>query len=68
MVPSVNVVVANDAGDISMIYRTDDWAVPGSALDLGESLPAAAVRETLEETGITCEITGAGSDFRPPPG
>ncbi len=51
-----------------MIYRTDDWAVPGSALDLGESLPAAAVRETLEETGITCEITGAGSDFRPPPG
>ena len=27
-------------------------------MDLGESLVDTAVRETLEETGITCEITG----------
>ena len=43
-----------------MIRRTDNdnWAVPGGAIDLGESVAQAAVRETKEETGIDCEITG----------
>jgi ADP-ribose pyrophosphatase YjhB (NUDIX family) len=60
LVPSVNVVVINDAGDILMIRRTDNsnWAVPGGAIDLGESVAQAAVRETLEESGIECAITG----------
>ncbi|MEU0239705.1 NUDIX domain-containing protein [Nocardiopsis sp. NPDC006198] len=60
LVPSVNVFVVNERDEVLMIRRTDNdnWAVPGGALDLGESVPAAAVRETLEETGIHCEITG----------
>ncbi|MDN3355848.1 NUDIX domain-containing protein [Actinomadura sp. DC4] len=60
MVPSVNVVVVNDEGDILLIRRTDNnnWALPGGAIDLGESASQAAIRETQEETGITCEITG----------
>jgi 8-oxo-dGTP pyrophosphatase MutT (NUDIX family) len=60
LVPSVNVFVVNDAGDILMIRRTDNdnWAVPGGAIDLGESVAQAAVRETVEESGIECEITG----------
>jgi ADP-ribose pyrophosphatase YjhB (NUDIX family) len=59
LVPSVNVVVVN-AGEILMIRRTDNdnWAVPGGAIDLGESVAQAAVRETREESGIECEITG----------
>lgn len=58
MVPSVNVVIENDAGEILMIQRSDNgnWAVPGGAIDLGESMSQAAVRETKEETGIDCEI------------
>ena len=60
LVPAVNVVVVNDAGEILLIRRTDNgnWALPGGAVDLGESVAQAAVRETLEESGIECTITG----------
>jgi ADP-ribose pyrophosphatase YjhB (NUDIX family) len=60
MVPSVNVVVENDRGQILLIRRSDNdnWALPGGAIDLGESMTQAAVRETAEETGIDCEVTG----------
>jgi ADP-ribose pyrophosphatase YjhB (NUDIX family) len=58
MVPSVNVVIENQAGEILMIRRSDNgnWAVPGGAIDLGESVSQAAVRETKEESGIDCEV------------
>jgi 8-oxo-dGTP pyrophosphatase MutT (NUDIX family) len=60
MVPAVNVVVANGAGEILLIRRSDNdnWALPGGAIELGESLAGAAIRETKEETGLDCEITG----------
>ena len=60
LVPSVNVVVSNPAGEVLLIRRSDNdnWAVPGGAIDLGESMVQAAVRETREETGIDCEVTG----------
>jgi ADP-ribose pyrophosphatase YjhB (NUDIX family) len=60
VVPSANVIVFNDQGEILLIRRTDNgnWAVPGGGMDLGESIVETAVRETAEETGITCEITG----------
>jgi ADP-ribose pyrophosphatase YjhB (NUDIX family) len=60
LVPSANVVVVNDAGQILLIRRADNdnWALPGGAMDLGESLIDAARRETAEETGIHVQITG----------
>ena len=60
MVASVNVVVTNAAGEALLIRRSDNdnWALPGGAIDLGESMVQAAVRETREETGIDCEVTG----------
>jgi ADP-ribose pyrophosphatase YjhB (NUDIX family) len=60
LVPSVNVVVVNNDGEILLIRRSDNnnWAIPGGAVDLGESLTDAAIRETKEETGIDSEITG----------
>jgi 8-oxo-dGTP pyrophosphatase MutT (NUDIX family) len=60
IVPSVNVIVENNKGEILLIQRSDNgnWALPGGAIDIGESLTQAAIREVQEETGITCQITG----------
>ena len=60
LVPSVNVAVRNEEGELLVIRRSDNenWALPGGAMDCGESMVEAAVRETKEETGIDCEVTG----------
>ena len=60
LVPAVNVILVNDSGAILLIRRTDNgnWALPGGGIDLGESLAQAAFRETFEESGIECVITG----------
>ena len=68
IVPAANVVVIDADQRILMIKRSDNgnWAVPGGALDLGESLPETAVREVREETGIECEVTGLVGIFTDP--
>jgi ADP-ribose pyrophosphatase YjhB (NUDIX family) len=68
IVPSVNVAVSNDLGELLLIRRTDNdnWALPGGGVDIGESLPQAAVRETREESGIECEITGLSGIYTDP--
>ena len=68
IVPSVNVAVTNDAGELLLIRRTDNgnWALPGGSVDIGESLTQAAVRETREETGIDCEVTGVSGIYTDP--
>ncbi|MET8151801.1 NUDIX hydrolase [Actinoplanes sp. NPDC049668] len=68
LVPSANAVVTNEDGEILLIRRSDNgnWALPGGAMDLGESLPDTAVRETAEETGIDVEITGLVGIFSDP--
>ena len=68
MVPSANTVVVNDAGEILLVRRSDNgnWALPGGAVELGETLAQAAVRETREESGVDCEITGVSGIYTDP--
>jgi 8-oxo-dGTP pyrophosphatase MutT (NUDIX family)/phosphohistidine phosphatase SixA len=45
--------------EIVIIHRKryDDWTLPKGKLDVGESLPACAVREVHEETGVTIRLS-----------
>ena len=60
MVPSVTAAVRDDRGRLLLIHKVDNdfWALPGGAMELGESVADAAVREVEEETGVTVELTG----------
>ena len=68
LVPAVTVVVAREDGAILLIRRTDNgnWALPGGAIEMRESVADAAVRETLEETGVKCEVTGLAGIYSDP--
>jgi ADP-ribose pyrophosphatase YjhB (NUDIX family) len=68
LVPAVAVVVARDDGAILLIRRTDNgnWALPGGAMELTESVGQAGIRETLEETGYEVEVTGLAGIYSDP--
>ena len=48
-----------DGGEVLLIKRRDleVWALPGGAIDAGESAAQSAMREVFEETGIRVELT-----------
>jgi ADP-ribose pyrophosphatase YjhB (NUDIX family) len=60
LVPSVNVVVVNNACQGLMICRTGNgnWAVSEGGVDFEEWVAQVAVRETLGDSGTRCSITG----------
>ena len=49
-------VVVGDDGRVALIHRPryDDWSLPKGKLVPGEDPQDGAVRETEEETGLTC--------------
>lgn len=60
IVVAVTAFVRDAGGRILMIRRTDNdlYAIPGGALELGETLTQTVQREVMEETGIAVEVTG----------
>lgn len=57
--PTVDVIIEVEAG-IVLIRRKNPplgWAIPGGFVDEGETVEHAAVREAMEETGLSVELT-----------
>lgn len=55
-VPAVSALVFR-SGSVLLVKRRDEpskglWSPPGGSLEIGETVEAAAARETLEETGV----------------
>ena len=46
--------------------RYDDWTLPKGKVENGELLPATAVREVLEETGVTIRLNSPLDSVRYP--
>ncbi|MEV6504173.1 NUDIX hydrolase [Streptomyces prunicolor] len=68
LVPAASAIVVDDSGRILLQRRRDNdmWALPGGAMNIGESLPECAVRETREETGFDVEIIGIVGTYTNP--
>jgi ADP-ribose pyrophosphatase YjhB (NUDIX family) len=60
IVPSVTAIVPNDHDELLLVHKIDNdlWALPGGAMDVGESMADTVVREVKEETGIDVAVTG----------
>lgn len=68
LVPAASAVVADDEGRILLQRRVDNgmWALPGGRMEIGESLPECAIRETREETGLDVEVVGIVGTYSNP--
>ncbi|MEX2969249.1 MULTISPECIES: NUDIX hydrolase [Streptomyces] len=68
LVPAASAIVVDDSGRVLLQRRRDNdmWALPGGAMNIGESLPECAIRETREETGFHVEIVGIVGTYTNP--
>ncbi|MER6839518.1 NUDIX hydrolase [Streptomyces platensis] len=68
LVPAASAVVVDDSGRVLLQRRRDNdmWTLPGGVMEIGESLPDCAVRETREETGFHVEVIGIVGTYTNP--
>ena len=69
LVPASSAIIVRADGKILLQRRADNgrWGLPGGAMELGESIAEATLREVREETGLDVEIVrllGVYSDPR----
>jgi 8-oxo-dGTP diphosphatase len=66
--PSVFVAARESGGRLLLVRRWDSgaWELPGGRVEVGESVLDAAVRETVEESGVLVRITGVVGLFTDP--
>jgi 8-oxo-dGTP pyrophosphatase MutT (NUDIX family) len=67
LVPGASAIVTDDKGRVLLHQRSDNerWALPGGAMDIGETIAQCAEREVREETGLTVKayrVVGIYSD------
>jgi ADP-ribose pyrophosphatase YjhB (NUDIX family) len=57
--------IIDDNGRILLVQRSDNskWAMPGGAMEVGETPIEGVQRETWEETGIHCRVVAAVGVF-----
>jgi ADP-ribose pyrophosphatase YjhB (NUDIX family) len=68
LVVAVTAIVTNDRGQLLLQKRTDNdlWGLPGGAMNIGESIGQAVIREVLEETALQVEPTGVVGIYSDP--
>jgi ADP-ribose pyrophosphatase YjhB (NUDIX family) len=68
LVVAVTAVVTNDQGELLLQKRADNelWGLPGGAMDIGESIREAVIREVKEETTLDVEPTGVVGIYSDP--
>ena len=68
LVVAVSAVVTNDQGELLLQKRTDNelWGLPGGAMNIGESVGEAVIREVKEETTLDVEPTGVVGIYSDP--
>jgi ADP-ribose pyrophosphatase YjhB (NUDIX family) len=68
LVVAVTAVVTNDQGELLLQKRTDNelWGLPGGAMNIGESIAQAVIREVKEETTLDVEPTGVVGIYSDP--
>jgi 8-oxo-dGTP diphosphatase len=68
---AVDIIIEYPNGDFILIKRKyepfkDHWAIPGGAVEIGETVEQAAVRETKEETGLDVKLISLGGVYSKP--
>jgi ADP-ribose pyrophosphatase YjhB (NUDIX family) len=68
LVVAVTAVVTNDQGELLLQKRADNelWGLPGGAMNIGESIAQAVIREVKEETSLDVEPTSVVGIYSDP--